>query len=387
VKPLLGLDISSDRVRAVSVKRWLGTPQKRFEIRWDVNDPAPGIALLRETFGSVGGIGIAIGLELLSLKHIALPPVPTDERRRMILLEPDRFFPSRVPLAVSVSGKSDLVFAAELGLVENLIAALEQWAPVESMEASPVSFTRALGKGGAFSGVFDLPAGRGERGSVTIESGALVSARRAFGEQEGERSRPAPPVAEVPTEFLAAFGAALGADGRSEDMLVTPAQSGAMARRRRSRLIVWSAAAVLAFLLLAFSYDRARARYLDRIETALAQLAPEADSATRARGRVMDRQRAAQMVDEVRASRADPMKVLSILARRLPHDAYVTSVRVAADQWEIDGTAGNASAIIPALDAEKEIENVRLRSATSRFRDAGKTRESFAIGFRARNDR
>lgn len=381
---LVGVDISSGGIRAVSVTRWLGRPLQRFEIKWDINDPAAGVALLRKTFGRAAGIGISVGLEFLLIKHIQLPPVGSAERRRMILLEPDRFFPTNAPLAVSVSSENDLVFAAEVNLIEKLVAAFEQWAPVESVEASPIAFARALGKSGHLSGSFALPAAEGERGVAKIERGSVVSARRAFDDRDVDVSRRPPAVSGLPPEYLPAFGAALGADGRATDFLLTETMWSGIIGRSRRRIAALAAAALIAVALAMFSYDRARERYLEKLDTRLAQLAPNADAAQRARASVVGRRSADQLVNQIRSTRADPLRVMSLLGRALPRDAFVTAVRFTGDEWEVDGTAAHASAIIPALDAEKELENVRFRSATSRFRDAGQIRESFAIGFRAR---
>ena len=382
---LIGIDISSGGIRAVSVTRWLGRPLQRFEIKWDINDPAAGVSLLRKTFGPVGGIGISLGLEFLLIKHIQLPPVGNDERRRMILVEPDRFFPTKVPLAVSVSEENDLVFAAESSLVEKLTSAFEEWAPVESVEASPMAFSRAIRKSGRVSGSFALPAAEGERGVVKIERGEVISARRAFDDQPTDIPRRSTTVAGLPPEYLSAFGAALGADGRADRSLAPETIAGGISARKRRRLAGWALAAVIALALSLFSYDRARERYLAKLETRLTQLAPDLEVAQRARGRVVIRRSADQLADQIKSTRADPLEIMSILGRALPSDAFVTALRFNGEEWEIDGTAAHASAIIPALDAEKRLENVRFRSATSRFRDAGRIRESFAIGFRARS--
>lgn len=384
MRQLVGVDIFSGGVRAVSVTSWLGRPLRRFEIKWDIHHPAAGVALLEKTFGRVAGIGISLGLEFLHIKHIPLPPVGSDERRRIVLLEPDRFFPTTEPLVVSVSGENDLVFAAESMLLERIISAFEAWAPVESIEASPITLARALGRSGRVSGSFALPAADGERGIVKIDSNTVSSARRAFDDRHADATSRTPVVAGLPPEYLPAFGAALGAGGRAKDFLATEALSRRVAARSRRRLSVWAAAAVIAVALALFSYDRARERYLEKLETRLAQLAPDIRSAQRARGSVVIRRSAGQLVDQIRSARADPLDVMSILGRALPHDAVVTGLRFSGDEWEVDGTAAHASAIIPALDAEKKLENVRFRSATSRFRDAGRIRESFAIGFRAR---
>ncbi len=219
---------------------------------------------------------------------------------------------------------------------------------------------------------------------MRIERGLVVSARRAFGDDEAESPRPAAPVAGLPVEFLCAFGAARGADGRAQDVLAPgPIARGINVRRRR-RVLAWAVAAAIALGLALFSFDRARERYLGKLDARLTELAPEMEAAQRARVTLDNRRSANQLAQRIGATRADPLGIMSILSRALPRDAFVTALRFKGDEWEVDGTAAHANAIIPALDAEKQLENVRFRSATSRFRDAGQIRESFAIGFRAR---
>jgi hypothetical protein len=84
------------------------------------------------------------------------------------------------------------------------------------------------------------------------------------------------------------------------------------------------------------------------------------------------------------AAHVDPVAVLGAISRRLPHDAVVMSLRADGDEWQIDGTARDAASILPALDADPMLENVRFLSASSRFNEGSRTYETFAIGLHAR---
>jgi hypothetical protein len=61
----------------------------------------------------------------------------------------------------------------------------------------------------------------------------------------------------------------------------------------------------------------------------------------------------------------------------------VLNARAIANEWRIDGTAMNAAAILPALDGDPRFADARFLAATSRYREGGKTYESFSLAFRA----
>ncbi len=88
-----GLELSSDRIRAITTRGWRLTPVDTFEIKWNPDLPRDAVSLLMEHLGRVDEIAIAIGLGFTHVKEVALPRVPDEARRAMLTLEPDRFFP------------------------------------------------------------------------------------------------------------------------------------------------------------------------------------------------------------------------------------------------------------------------------------------------------
>ena len=84
------------------------------------------------------------------------------------------------------------------------------------------------------------------------------------------------------------------------------------------------------------------------------------------------------------SSRIDPLRVLAALGERLPRDVTVLNARAIGDEWRIDGTATNAAAILPALDGDPRFVDARFLAATARYREGGKTYESFSLAFRAK---
>jgi hypothetical protein len=94
----------------------------------------------------------------------------------------------------------------------------------------------------------------------------------------------------------------------------------------------------------------------------------------------IDRERAA--LEQAPRTQVDPILVLASLSDRLPTGATVLSLRVVANEWQIDGTALDAAAIVPLLDSDARFRDVRFLSASSRFREGERTYETFSIAFR-----
>jgi len=124
----VGLELTGERIRAVTVGRWGNAPEKSFEIRWDPRAPRDAAALLRKELGDVESIALAIGIEFTHVKNVTLPPVSADERRKILTLEPDRFFAiDSENIVVATTDKSDLVFGADSAVVESWIAGFASW--------------------------------------------------------------------------------------------------------------------------------------------------------------------------------------------------------------------------------------------------------------------
>jgi len=384
VNTRVGLELTGENIRAVTVGRWRGAAVETFAMRWDPRAPADAVAVLRQNVGEVSSIAIAVGLEFLHVKQVKLPPVSREERRRILLLEPDRFFPIESgEIVVSVSDESDLVFAADAELVDSWIAALEHWAPVNGIEAAPVSLARALRKAGIRSGTFTLPAGPGEYGSIEIADNVLRTARRAVGDAPR-----AAPIARggggVAEEYLTGLGAAQGIDDDPDAMLVSNTVHRRLRKRRVNSLTVAALNCALALAFFVASVDRWRSRALDELETDIAAVTPKAAAGAALQSRLAQIDVESSAVAEVGEHRSDPVAVLAALSRRLPREATVMSARADGDRWQIDGTAQDAAALIPVLAAELRFEDVRFLSASSRFRENGRGYETFSIGFHAR---
>jgi type IV pilus assembly PilN-like protein len=362
-------------------------------------------------------MAVAVDLSFLYAKAVRLPPVPASEKRRILGLEPERFFPVRAEeLVLALRAEDNLVFAVKAPALEAWIAALETIAPVELIEPAPVSLARALGRvrpgpatilleqPGAGVGVVRIDAGRvhGVR-RIQHDAEELHAAVAAAGADEGRvylrplngnRSwHPAPDaaiaaadelptIAGVPPAHLAAYGAALGLGHRVEEALLPPELARRTARRR-GRAVATSAlgcAAGLVFALL--SLDDFRSRTLARVDAEIARVRGRAEQVLALERQADALGREAHAVATIEAERIDPAAGLAALTRRLPPSAHVLALRGAGREWQIDGYAREAAPLVPLLEADPRFEGVHFLTATSRSRLNGTVYESFSIALR-----
>jgi hypothetical protein len=301
----------------------------------------------------------------------------------MIAVEPDRFFPVQDERVV-VGLAGDIAFAADQALLERWVDAFESWAPVESVEASPVALARALAPAG--DGRYAFPLGDATTGVIDVRGGTLTAARHtAAGSGDDARgASPLPAVRDVPADSLAAWGAALGLDGDLDAMMLGDAQRLTVTRRRARRVAGAIGACAIALGFSAWALDRSRDDVLARLTAEQAALEPRAAPAAAMQARLASLQQEDLVSRRVSATRADPLRVLAALGEKLPRDVTVLNARAVGDEWRIDGTSTNAAAILPALDGDPRFADARFLSATARYREGGRNYESFSLAFRAK---
>ncbi len=380
----IGVELGKERIRAVTVDRWSRSPRETFEIQWDPRAPRDAVALLRKQLGEVSAIGMAIDVGFLHAKNVKLPPVSPAERRGILTLEPDRFFAlDRGDIVVAVGENSDLVFAADSSAIGSWLAAFEEWGSVSTVEPSPRSAARGVSIAGARSGTFELTSTNGERSVIEIGNGDVLAARRNQGGASSESLRALPTVRGLAKEFLIPYSAALGADAPLYEMLLPPGAMSRIQSRRRNAFVraVINFALALAFAVAAL--DRSRTRVLEHAQQEIAALSPRVEGPASVQARLAQLDLESSAVHAAGALHADPVSVLAAISRRLPHDAVVMSIRADGDEWQIDGTARDASSIVPALDADPSLENVRFLSASSHFTEGTRTYETFSVALHA----
>jgi type IV pilus assembly PilN-like protein len=384
VSDVVGIELSTDVVRAVARDRWRLDARRTFECGWDPTRPTELVALLRAQLGAANRIALAVGLGFLHSKNVKLPPAPLAERRRMLALEPDRFFPvQNESLVTTLSNDENLAFAVNGEQLENWVQAFESWAPVESVEPGPVALARALGKA-SLEGSFALDAGAAEVGLVEIQEKRLHSVRRIPQEEVSPDVQALPAGLGVAAEYLTALGAANGVNGVVDAMLLSDTLSLRVKRRRQQRTVVTAVLCAATLGLALWALNGSRERTLERITGQLAEIAPRAQPAESLRGQLLTLEREAVAIGELTARRPNPLLVLAALSERLPEGATVLNAKAKGADWQIDGTARDAAAIIPLLDQDERFENVRFLSASARFRDRNRTYETFSIAFRVR---
>lgn len=384
MKPRVGVELAEDRIRAVTVSRWSRKPEQTFEIRWDPRAPRDAVALLRSHLGDVSGIGMSVGLAYTHVKHVKLPPVAADERRGILTLEPDRFFAmdsSRI--VVAAADESDLVFASDSALVESWVEAFQSWAPVSVVEPSAFSLARALGAGGVRSGTFEMPSAVGEKGLVEIADQNVTTARRVDETAPENRSLATPSVRGLQPGFLPAYGAAVGFDAPLSETLFPDAELRRVRSERRMRTVRAAVNLLLALAFAVAAVDRSRSRVLERENQEITDLTAQAEGPAAIQSRLAQLDLEASTVASTGSGHADPVAVLAAISRRLPHDAVVMSIRADGDEWQIDGTATHAASIVPALDADPSLKNVRFLSASSRFNEGNRSYETFSVAIHA----
>jgi Tfp pilus assembly protein PilN len=413
VSPRLGLELGPELIRAVRLERG-GRPLQVLELHWDPKDPAEMVKTLRESLGSAGRLAVTVDLSFLFAKQVRLPPLSVVEKRRILAMEPERFFPVRgEELVLAVRREDNLVFAARASMLGTWLEALEAIGPVELVEPSPVSLARALGKldsgeatilmeeKGEAVGIAEIAAGRVRRVRRTNDPAELATA--LADEANGPRHlylRPLngnadwptlgananagelPSVSGVAPSHLAAYGAALGIGAELDEALLPPNLARRIARRRRRSFILSGLACVLALIFALLSVDEFRSRALQKLESRSAQLRPAADRALAVQRQAEVLTKEAQTVAAIEAERLDPLAALAALSTRLPPGSYLTALRGTGRDWQIDGYAREAAPLVARLEEDPSFDNVHFLSATRRTRMDGKIYESFSIALR-----
>jgi len=417
VSASIGLELDPHKIRGVRLEGWNPRPTRTLEAEWTTESIEEVVRGLREELGQARRVAVAVRLPLLFAKRVKLPPLPPAERRKILRLEPQRFFPVRLEDLVIALGQGDLVFAAREDRIAEWTAALEALGPVDLVEPGPVALARALGSSGVTDAVAVLDDAEGGVGVIEIRDGSVTSARRVYGslaaagaalesaaagssppvylapwtEERARALAPAlsgaslealPETPAVPAPFLTAYGAARGIGRDLDDALLTD-ELGARIRGRRRRELVFAAIACAAALVFALlSVDAWRERTVRELVTEVRELQTKAAPALALRNEIGILSRQTQAVAQVETERPDPLRVLLALSSRLPSGAHLRALRLTGAGWQMDGYAPQAASVIEALGGAPEFREVHFLSATNRAQVGDRTYESFSIAFR-----
>ncbi len=417
----VGVQLGARQARAVVLTGWPRRSARAVDVPFDPERPDEAVAALRALLGNVRRMAVAIDLQLLRTKRITLPALPAAERRNIVRLEPDRFFAVRgEEIVPAVRAEDGLVFAVTAARVERWVAALEQIAPVDVVEPTPVALARALATASTTDAVVLFDGADAGIAVAEIRQGRVTRARRLFGGATlaaravaedripGDATRlycdpwtedtqataaevwpggacaPVPGVGGVAGAYAAAYGAALAIESPPPvaETLVSATHGAAIQRRRFRDMAVAVAACATACLFALSSLDSRREREARDLEAATAALASRAAPALALQTELASLARRGTAMRAIDAERSDPLRVLRALSAKLPPGAFVRGVRGTSAGWQVDGYAPNASAVITALGADAEFRDVHFLAGTTRNQIGNRPYESFALAFR-----
>jgi hypothetical protein len=416
----LGIELNAGVIRAVRFQKGGGLPARVVEAQWDPERPEEAVQTIRDSFGSSRHVAVAIGLPLLLVKRIQLPPVPAADRAAILQLEPQRFFAVRLEdLIATVRDEDDLVFAAREAPLTQWLAALRLLGPIHRVEPAPLALARALAEHNTRDAVVLLDGsdtGSGI-GLIDIRDGRVTQVRRVYGQLADaapalggnghpgptnilvapwneERGRllaarlpaatiePLPAIGDMGAPFLSAYGAALGTERPLVGALMPDQLRSEIGGRRRRSLVLAGLAAILALAFAVTSLSVRQDRSAREIESRIAALSAPAAQALALQTRLETLNRQAGAIQRVEAQRADPLALLLALSKHLPADAYLRSMRIAAGEWQIEGYATQAAQLIQVLGDVPEFRNVHFLSATNRVQVEDRSYETFSLAFR-----
>jgi Tfp pilus assembly protein PilN len=404
-------------IRAVRLGGWGRNRLQTLELHWDPGQPAEAAAALRESLGQIGRLSVAVDLSFLFAKQVRLPPLTPEEKRRILTLEPERFFPVRAEeLILALRAEDNLVFAARAAQLGTWLTAFETIAPIELVEPAAVSLARALGRADATKatilmeqkdervGILEVEAGRVHRVCrIGSDPAELASAVAATSEETGQvylrplngnrdwhpaagarmaSARELPSVAGVAPSHLAAYGAALGLGGELDEAMLPADLARRITGRRRRSLALGVVACLLALVFALVSLDGFRSRTLRKLDAAIAQVRAPAEQVLALERQADTLTREARGVATMAAERLDPVAALAALTRRLGPGAHLTVLRSSGPDWQIEGYAREAAPLVARLEEDPLFEEVHFLSATSRTRLNGRVYESFSIALR-----
>ena len=267
-----GIELTPSVVRLVRLAPLTGRVAQTLEIPWEPARPLDAVNALRSKAGALQSISLTIGLGFLEVARLELPPVAAVERARIVELEPDRYFAAatRESLAVTVTPDEPIAFAASATQVTSWIDAFESWAPVDWVDAAPLSIARVLGA--QSDATYAIEAAGDEVGLLQVARGRLASVRRTFDKRVVADARQVPALNQIPAAYAAALGAARSGVTSNQAALAPDEWRRKLSARRRTTLVVSALGAVGALIFAVWSVDNWRERTLSALQLQVAQV-------------------------------------------------------------------------------------------------------------------
>jgi Tfp pilus assembly protein PilN len=412
----IGIEIGPHHLRAVRYSGRRSRHADAMEMEWSVDVPDDAVAALKDRFGTGNRIAIAVDVSALFLKRLALPALSPEERRQVVALDPERYFPVRdVDLVVGVRN-DDLVVAADAGEFDRLTESLSALGTIEFVEPAPMALARHLAAAGATDGVIVVADPRdGEAAVASVADGTIVNVRKvpATAEEIAEavhdtRSEMAkgylfpwqdalaaaiadgcgipfeavPPPSGTTESFAAAAGARLGLGDPPTLALVSKSLQRQAAARGLRRTVLAAVTLFAAFALSLWSVDHRRERTLLSLEQRIASRQDEAALVQTLLAEMAEAEQEVATLAAVSRGRHDLLDVLLLVTQLLPPDAHLRSLHASSSEWELDGYARDAARLIPTLEESDSLADVRFRTATTRVQLNNEAYESFSLALR-----
>src|SRR5256885_14321948 len=107
----LGVELGARALRGVRLEGWLRLRARVVEVECDPANPAEAVEALRQHHGPARRIAIALDVPHLFIKRLKIPPPRGPEKRNILRLVTQGFFPLRAQGVVAPRrGGEDLVF-------------------------------------------------------------------------------------------------------------------------------------------------------------------------------------------------------------------------------------------------------------------------------------
>lgn len=406
---LVGVALECNVVRVATV---VSGELQLSEFAWDPNAPESTVDLIRSAAGGAQNIALSVGLGFLEIAKPELPPLSREDLQRVLRRDTDRFFPIDGAAAISIPTRAGIAFATRGELLHRWVRALESFGKVRAIVPSPAAIEKALAFGmrspsSTAASTLVADAAVDEFGVLQIKDGVVIEVRRipcvigleaqsgalmldegaiGVGATEVSSQNASAKKSGTPARYAAAIGVRELADIPASEMLLDASlQQTIDGRRTRRQWVSYAMLAASIMLLLAAASSR-RTQTLIATEHAVDSLTQVAAPGIALQKQLSQLTEESRLLSSHNEASHDPLSVVATLSKSLPADAFVERLAWDGSEWRLDGSANQAASVVPHLDSAQTFTDVRVLSASTRFRDGARMRESFSVGFKVKGD-
>lgn len=133
---------------------------------------------------------------------------------------------------------------------------------------------------------------------------------------------------------------------------------------------------VLALVVWGVSFSVKDELRLRQLQSENQKLEPAVETLRRQENQLLQLQKEATYLNDLEQRRGEVLRILDELSKIVPNNAYFSNLRYRTGLLEIQGSAENASTLIPLLERSPLLENVNFNAPSNRGRD---NRETFSL--------